>query len=551
MADWGLYSALRGTDDWAQKRQDQQLNLLAAEKSEKKEQIKVAESAAAEADIAKYMQELQNLEVLPEDQQRVAEAERTSRQNIVAGIAKNNGDLRRYMSTGGITALNEYKTAVMQSGEVKQAGVNKINLGNYLKQDAKGNQRHKLIDVEVPELDEEGNQIGSKVVKMTMKQQYDKFKAGEITKLNYNGSETRVKLGIEDFAKNYKNPADIYQEDNFVTGSNVYEKMLSEGASKEYAEEQAGRYVEMHEKGGDAWRWKAGDKTALELSKAKAAYARSKAKSAGATRKTTAAATANVLGNVAALESGQELRMGPLVKPVVITSLGLEEKEGGGYIDTEGLKAIDAAAYGMYSAEQRQKITSSDTDRDNFAIGQRRTLNLRHATDIRPMEFVALDNELGNKEFFVKAKVSFPDEWYDDDGSQFFTMGGMAQGTPQTRYYENGGLFQGFSDTYNQDHWQANANGDIEGFALIPYDKEVKDQFLYSQINDIIGMDRNADAPISSTTIEETNDMLEQIILEGRNSGLSDQDILKYLNSKNIEQRDYEAEVDLSNQRDQ
>ena len=169
------------------------------------------------------------------------------------------------------------------------------------------------------------------------------------------------------------------------------------------------------------------------------------------------------------------------------------------------------------------------------------------------MEFVALDNELGNKEFFVKAKVSFPNQWYDDDGSRFFTMGGMAQGTPQTRYYEEGdyGSFQGLSDTYNQDHWQANANGDIEGFALIPYDKEVKDQFLYSQINDMVGMDRNADAPISSTTIEESNDALAEIILEGQSLGLSEQEMLEYINSKNIEQRDYQAEVDLSNQRDQ
>ena len=80
MADWGLYSALRGTDDWATKRQDKRMNLLAAEKMELRQQKKVAESNKAEADIAKYMEELQNLKVLPEDQERVAQAEKQARQ---------------------------------------------------------------------------------------------------------------------------------------------------------------------------------------------------------------------------------------------------------------------------------------------------------------------------------------------------------------------------------------------------------------------------------------------------------------------------------------
>ena len=115
------------------------------------------------------------------------------------------------MSTGGITALNEYKTNVMQSEEVKQAGVNSVNLANYIKMEQKGNQRHKLIDVEVPMIGEDGNPVldaqGNpqfQVEKMTMQDQYNKYKAGEITKLNYNGSETKVKLGLKDFANQYK-----------------------------------------------------------------------------------------------------------------------------------------------------------------------------------------------------------------------------------------------------------------------------------------------------------------------------------------------------------
>jgi hypothetical protein len=272
MADWGLYSALRGTDDWATKRQDQQMNLLAAEKMEQRQQLKVAQSAAAETSIAKYMEELQNLEVLPEDQERVSQAEKQARQRIVKGIANSNGDLKKYMSTGGITALNDYKTSVMQSEEVKQAGINKINLGNYLKQESKGNQRHKLVDVAVPMedangnpiLDAEGNQQ-TETKKMTFQEQYNLYKAGKIKQLNYSGSETRINLGVEDFNRMYKNPRNKYQKDNYVTESNIYEKALSKGASEEYAREQAKRYGEMYKAGGDAWRWNSGDINELKL----------------------------------------------------------------------------------------------------------------------------------------------------------------------------------------------------------------------------------------------------------------------------------------------
>ena len=41
MADWGLYSALRGTDNWQQRRQDKAMNLQLIESMHKEEQQKV------------------------------------------------------------------------------------------------------------------------------------------------------------------------------------------------------------------------------------------------------------------------------------------------------------------------------------------------------------------------------------------------------------------------------------------------------------------------------------------------------------------------------
>jgi hypothetical protein len=234
---------------------------------------------------------------------------------------------------------------------------------------------------------------------MSFQDQYDLYKQGKIKQLNYNGSETRINIGIEDFNRMYKNPLNKYQEDNYVTASNIYEKAINKGVSEEYAREQAKKYSDMVSKGGDPWRWNAGDKTELAI-KLMTQKAKSD-KAASDARKTTATATANVMGNVAALAPGKELEMGVMDKPVMEKVLGLELNEKTGNLqDTEGLKALDASAYGMWTAKERAE-----------GKGEEVPLDLGLATDIQPLGYVALDNVNGNKEYYVKAKVLYPDYW--------------------------------------------------------------------------------------------------------------------------------------------
>jgi uncharacterized protein YaiE (UPF0345 family) len=501
MADWGLYSALRGTDDWAQKRQDQQMNLLAAEKSEVREQKKVAESAAAEADIAKYMEELQNLKVLPEDQERVAAAEKQARQNIVAGIAKNNGDLRRYMSTGGITALNEYKTSVMQSEEVKQAGVNKVNLTNYLNQDAKGNQRHKFVDVEVPMFDKEGNQIGSETKKMSFQDQYDLYKQGKIKQLNYDGSETRINMGIEDFNRMYKNPADPYQEDNYVTASNIYEKMLSKGASEEYAREQANRYADMYAKDGDAWRWKAGDQNELALKMAKLKMARDKAaaKAAGAGgRNTTATRTSNVIGEVNELRAGSVLPSGRNDQNAILYNLGFNKNDDGVYMPpSTGFEVRDA-------------------------MNPEFKYDLKYIDDIEYKDYVALEDENGITQKYLRATTKWPDptslmggvfSWSDWEDQPFSDVLGYT--TPK--------------DSSIEKNWQMDSdNNYFTGDILIPIDKAINTPHIKMQMNKMIGVNENADYTFGSTTNEDMQEMSREYLMYlSEAMGVSPEEVLE------------------------
>lgn len=500
MADWGLYSALRGTDDWAQKRQDQQMNLLAAEKSEARERQKVAESAAAEANIAKYMEELQNLEVLPEDQERVAQAEKQARQNIVAGIAKNNGDLRRYMSTGGITALNDYKTSVMQSEEVKQAGVNKVNLQNYLTQDAKGNQRHKFVDVDVPMFDEEGNQIGSETKKMSFQDQYDLYKQGKIKNLNYNGSETRINMRITDFNKMYKNPADIYQEDNYVTASNIYEKMLSEGASDEYAREQANRYADMYAKGGDAWRWKAGDKTALavEMAKIKAKKDKAQQEQDAFNRfKNKGMLTHDVPTALKSLTSeGMSHDMAPREVEFWQKSLQIQNNDTKGNYFPTGVMAKNA-------------IAMDDVDLSNMQ-------------DVYFDKIIAKKGKDGKVNRYIEAQVTLSDPstglgFGDWDNLPITDVAGMT-----------------FVKDANAKNWQIDWSGNASGTVLIPIDKQLSQATFLAQMDKYIGNTTAALWTAASTTNE--TDMQEAM------------ELLAYLRSKGLyeNQADYDqALIDI------
>jgi len=505
MADWGLYSALRGTDDWQTKRDDKKMNLLAAEKMEQRQQKKVAESAAAEADIAKYMQELQNMEVLPEDQERVSQAEKQARQKIVAGIAKSNGDLRQYMSTGGITALNDYKTNVMQSEAVKQAGVNKVNLTNYLKQEEKGNQRHKLVDVTVPlfeadgqtpQVDADGNQL-TETKKMSWQDQYDLYKKGVIKQLNYNGSEKKIDVRIEDFNKMYKNPANPYQKDNYVTQSDIYDKYISKGASKEYAKEQAQIYVDAYNAGGDAWRWNAGDPYELAMKMAKLdAYKKAQAAKSGKGG-LTSSATMNMIST--------------------IQRLGESDGQGGQYADTRkaGRKEIESVAYQLpgfttKKDEEGNKLEGQYSFNGNFsdikAFGpefmdpngkETNALDLSQAENIQPTGFYAKLDDKGNKRYYMLANVEYDDatQGWSQLNPMNLASGSWSdkgEGVPETR---TGRM---------KDYWQRNdARGTVMGEAAIDITDQIKSKEIGMQINSYMNYDLNQEMTPSTATDQD------------------------------------------------
>tara|TARA_R110002072_G_scaffold1582_1_gene13143 strand:- start:22625 stop:24211 length:1587 start_codon:yes stop_codon:yes gene_type:complete len=284
-ADWGLYSALRGQDNWAQKRQDKMQNLMLLEKREQKAQKDLADQNQIEQGMQEYFDEISKLDALAEDQGRIQEEEKNARRNIYKGIAAVNGNLKAYMSTGGISALSEYKRTILGSEAVKNAALNKVNMSNFIKDKSEG-KYVKNVNVEIPvmengkpKLDKNGNPV-TKTEEVTMEQEIKLFQDGVINKLSYNGAERKVKLDPLKFSKTTKNPNDPYNA-AVVTTDDIYLYAIEQGASEEYATKVAEEYGVSKMKSGKPWYWGKEDKYADMEKAAKAAKYSASARGAG------------------------------------------------------------------------------------------------------------------------------------------------------------------------------------------------------------------------------------------------------------------------------
>ena len=265
MADWGLYTALRGQNNWAQKRADAQFSLQMTEALRAKRAKENKERMAMAAKFLEDQNAVQNLDVLKEDQNRIQGLEKTARQNVVAGIAKYDGDINKYMNSGGLMAVNDYQQKILQSDEYKNAIQNKTNMMLWMKDRASGDKWMKGVEVE-KEFDDGKGGKEKRMVNTTMEEQLKLFQDGKINNFKYNGSEKKINVNPALFKKSIKDATKPYSKDNIVTQSNVFDAVLMQGGSKEQAMERAQDYGNAIKATGDpntAWKWGAGDPTNL------------------------------------------------------------------------------------------------------------------------------------------------------------------------------------------------------------------------------------------------------------------------------------------------
>jgi hypothetical protein len=194
------------------------------------------------------------MDVLAEDQDRVKAVESDARKKIYAGVAKYNGDLKRYVNVGGISDLSDYRNAVLQSKEVKNAINNKMNLGLYLDAASKG-MYVKPITMEAMEKDPITGEEKTVNKQVDFEEQYKMFKEGKIDQLQFTGAEKMGDISPMDFKATMKDHTNPYSKDNIVTGSQIYEAATLKGISHEQSTMMAKNYMAVINNGGQPWRW--------------------------------------------------------------------------------------------------------------------------------------------------------------------------------------------------------------------------------------------------------------------------------------------------------
>tara|TARA_R100000742_G_C4279640_1_gene104911 strand:+ start:7416 stop:9026 length:1611 start_codon:yes stop_codon:yes gene_type:complete len=424
MGDFGLYAALSGTDNWAQKRQDKASNLMMLERMEQRSEKQLAAQMQAEAGIQEQLDLMAQFDVLPEDQKALEEVEQRARMNIIKGITKFNGDLKKYVSSGGLTDLGEYKRSILTSSEMKNAVSNKAQYAQYI--DAK--QKDMFVgkaEIDVPVFDSKGNpkmkdgEIVRERKRLSMEEQMALRKRGLLDRIQVGMIEKKGSINPQFFKKNFKDPLKPWSADNIVTEKNVYDYLISTGTSEEQANEMANKYGKQHAGSPEtAMKWNAMNPYDLEFLKSKIQYNQSRGKGKGkGSSKTQITNTLGTTYDKLKQQPGEMMPTeGPNASPNALGAAKPMTPRDTKFF-TEWLNNTNPKVYDMHYGNR-----SEDDVEDNKG-----KYDLRGAT-VNLIQKLALTNpDNGNVESFIKAKVFYPEAIADQ---------------------------YNFKDTYNRRNWQ-------------------------------------------------------------------------------------------------
>jgi len=260
MADWGLYSALRYQDDWATRRQDKMIEMQVLEKMQGIAEKDLQQQQQMEAGLVDYMDKIKQMNILAKDQEKLNQLYREEMKTIVKGISNVNGDLRKYMMSGGITQLNNFKNSIINSELAKQAQVNKLNYDAAIKAMQEG--KHLAPSIVRYRGDDGEIQEGL----ATWQQQMALFEQNRIDQLSFAGATDPIKVDPKLFFDNVKDPNNPYYAHD-VTWDDFYKAATAMGAPDWYAHELATDYI----KSGQTWKWKAFDPLDAQVKRSRAA----------------------------------------------------------------------------------------------------------------------------------------------------------------------------------------------------------------------------------------------------------------------------------------
>lgn len=256
MADFSGLAALSGVENWAEKRQakeaDQQrlyvLNMM--------KQNELAQQQQSSAKVQEYLNTVGKIKVLDQDRQRIQAVDKELQTGIQEGIKKYQGNVKKYLESGGESELIKYQNNLLQNKDVERAMMNAINYNQYLTDKSMG-----LI----PRM--QGWTAGEQTKTGDFEDNYKDFLENKTKELNYMGAYARPEIG--DLRKRY---ASVYGKDKFTSEpvnvptlvNDVYieakGKGLSDQDAKDYAHRVAGEYVAGVQSGAEPYRYKTDDK---------------------------------------------------------------------------------------------------------------------------------------------------------------------------------------------------------------------------------------------------------------------------------------------------
>lgn len=239
MPDWGLYNSLRVSPDFQQKRQDRAMEMQMLLHRRQQVEADISKQFQGQMQMQKYFQTLAEQDILAEDVERMRGVEQELRKPIIDGIRKFGGDVRKYLLSGGHAQLTEYRNSLLTSEQMRTALQNKVNYTNWASDTMEG---RFILPVMA-----EGQE-------MSFEQAYNSFKNGEIDYLPYAGSEERVDIPYEFFAKT-PHPEAKPGEARDVSVGDIVNAVTFKGGSAAQARLRAVEYDEFIRDGGNPAKW--------------------------------------------------------------------------------------------------------------------------------------------------------------------------------------------------------------------------------------------------------------------------------------------------------
>lgn len=237
MAETGLLAALSGRDNWDVVRSERQRELQLATLQSQMAKQDFQEQQLSAAEIADYLSTPGKIKVLDPAIQGIQDAEAEYRKPISEGIMKANGDVRKFLQTGGLTMLKKYQNNLVNDPLVAKGIMSAANYNRYITDKQAG-----------------------LVPRGTAEEDIKKYMNSESDAFGYQGAYKRPDLtgGRDYFSKTPgKDPYTPQEVDPFAYHNYAeYEGVksgLSPADSKHFADMATNDYVAMKKAGGQPY----------------------------------------------------------------------------------------------------------------------------------------------------------------------------------------------------------------------------------------------------------------------------------------------------------